>query len=47
MRAVARGSSFLEGLTERRFRTYWRETVNTGNEYQRFEAVLKSLETGK
>jgi hypothetical protein len=42
-RAVACGSSFLQGLTERRFRTYWRETVNTGNEYQRFEQVLKAL----
>jgi hypothetical protein len=42
-RAVAGGSSFLQGLTERRFRTYWRETVNTGNERQRFELVLKAL----
>jgi hypothetical protein len=43
MRAVARGSSFLQGLTERRFRTYWRETVKTDNERQRFEQVLKAL----
>ena len=43
MRAVARGSSLLQGLTERRFRTYWRETVKTDNEYQRFDAVLKAL----
>ena len=31
-RAVACGSSFLQGLTERRFRTYWRETVKSDNE---------------
>ena len=43
-RAVARGSSTLQGLTERRFRTYWRETVKTDNERQRFEAVLKALQ---
>ena len=44
MRAVARGSSLLQGLTELRFRTYWRETVKTDNERQRFEAVLKALQ---
>jgi hypothetical protein len=44
MRAVARGSSTFQGLTERRFRTYWRETVKTDNERQRFEAVLKALQ---
>jgi len=43
-RAVARGSSTFQGLTERRFRTYWRETIKTGNEYQRFDVVLKALQ---
>jgi hypothetical protein len=42
-RAAARARQCLNGLTEWRFRRLWRATVNTGNEYQRFEAVLKGL----
>lgn len=41
-RAAAR--SCLNGLTEWRFRRLWRATVKTGNEYQRFDAVLKALQ---
>jgi hypothetical protein len=44
-RTMVRGSPILQGLTERGFRGRWTETVNTGNEYQRFEAVLKALQT--
>ena len=43
-RGMTRGSSTFQGLTERRFRTYWRETVKTDNERQRFEAVLRALQ---
>src|SRR5262245_59824234 len=43
-RAMARGSSFLQGLTERHFRTYWRETAKPDNERQRAEAVLNELQ---
>jgi hypothetical protein len=42
-RAAARARQCLNGLTEWRFRRLWRETVKTGNEYQRFDAVLKAL----
>jgi hypothetical protein len=41
-RAVPRARQCLNGLTEWRFRRLWRETVKTGNEYQRFDAVLKA-----
>jgi len=34
----------LNGLTEWRFRQFWRDTLKTGNEYQRFDAVLKALQ---
>jgi hypothetical protein len=43
-RAPARARQGLNGLTEWRFRRLWRETVKTGNEYQRFDAVLKALQ---
>ncbi|MFY9837096.1 MAG: hypothetical protein WAK55_11620 [Xanthobacteraceae bacterium] len=40
-RGATRARQCLNGLTEWRFRRLWRATVNTGNEYQRFDAVLK------
>jgi hypothetical protein len=43
-RAAARARQCLNGLTEWRFRHLWRDTVKTGNEYQRFDAVLKALQ---
>ena len=42
-RAAAPARQCLNGLTEWRFRHLWRDTVKTGNEYQRFDAVLKAL----
>src|SRR5262249_44528072 len=43
-RAAPRARQCLNGLTEWRFRRLWRETVKSGNEYQRFEVVLKALQ---
>ena len=42
--AAARTRQGLNGLTEWRFRRLWQETVKPGNEYQRFDAVLKALQ---
>src|SRR5262245_26772162 len=39
-----RARQYLNGLTEWRFRHLWGDTVKTGNEYQRFDAVLKALQ---
>jgi hypothetical protein len=43
-RATTRARQCLNGLTEWRFRCLWQETVKTGNEYQRFDVVLKALQ---
>jgi hypothetical protein len=43
-RAATRARQCLNGLTEWRFRHLWRDTVKTGNEYQRFDAVLRALQ---
>jgi hypothetical protein len=42
-RAATRARQCLNGLTEWRFRHFWRDTLKIGNEYQRFDAVLKAL----
>jgi len=42
--AAARTRQGLNGLTEWRFRHLWRDTHKSGNEYQRFDAVLKALQ---
>jgi hypothetical protein len=42
-RAATHARQCLNGLTEWRFRRLWRDTVKIGNEYQRFDAVLKAL----
>jgi len=39
-----RARNCLNGLTEWRFRHLWCDTAKTGNEYQRFDAVLKALQ---
>ena len=43
-RVTGRARQCFNGLTEWRFRPLWRDTVKTGNEYQRFDAVLKALQ---
>ena len=41
---ATRTRQYLNGLTVWRFRRLWQETVKPGNEYQRFDAVLKALQ---
>jgi hypothetical protein len=43
-RAAPCARQCLNGFTVWRFRRLWRDTVNTGNEYQRFDAVLRALD---
>jgi len=43
-RVTGRARQCFNGLTEWRFRPLWRDTVKTGNEYERFDAVLKALQ---